>query len=338
MIMTLEYASLDDAFGAVVSNDAPEPEPTTSSASEGAEEGASDDGATPAPSDDVEASSAPPEGEEGASEETEEPADPEADTDPAPPQNERLGRIAKRLRDERRTLARELGEVRQLKTELEQMRSSANPWAEVADLARKNPSEALERFAEMSGTTTASILEKYARKAIGKPSEPSDEIASLREELNQFKTAQLEREKQETQRQQQMQVQASINAGVEELMNIQKPEFAAQYPYASALDPADLRAECKAAIQFLVDNNMSLPADELAEVIDKKIERLVRPVINRSKSTLKQPISPVSAPVSKPKTTALTNADAASVPAPKPMTEEERIRAAADAIGKGITY
>lgn len=332
-----QFNSLEDALGAVVDNS-----PNISASEAESDSSAPVEGSPPETSPEVEAGSDSASDAEAETEieaaETE--VDPEADTEPEPPPppQERLGRIAKRLRDERRTVAKEMEEIRRIKTELEGLRSAANPWAEVAELAKKDPIAGLERFAEISGTTTAAVLEKYARAAIGKPEDPKDAVSQMRQELEAFKASLRQREEADLKRQQQVQLQQHIDSGVEELMQIQKPEYSSKYPYASALDPADLRNEFRSAIQYLVDNNMALPATEVAEVVEKKIARLVKPIINRhAPGNGKKPVatSPLSAPMKKP---TLTNQDAAGTVPGKAMTDEERIRQAAEAIGKGVTF
>jgi hypothetical protein len=292
---------------------------------------------------------------EEASSDAEAPEATETETpEAAPAGNERLGRIAKRLRDDRRTVTRELAEVRQLKQELESLRNSANPWQEVSELSKRDPIAGLERFAEMNGTTTSAVLERYARHAIGKPEEPQDAVAAMRTELEQFKSQLKQRDEQELARQQQIQLQQSIESGVEELMVIQQPEHASKYPFASALDPEDLRNECRAAINFLISKNMALPADQIADVINKKIERLVRPVLaknqpgNGKTGGSNQPgngakgsagvSAPVGGAIRSSRRDTLTNRDAAGVVASKPMTAEDRLKMAAEEIGKGISF
>ncbi|MAK24855.1 MAG: hypothetical protein CL414_06505 [Acidimicrobiaceae bacterium] len=294
---------------------------------------------------------APEEVEPEPEEPAEEPA-PEPEEAKEEPEPVNIGHEYKTLRRRQKQLRRKEEAFQAKVSELESKLAEVEAQANLINLIKEDPSAALREFTSRAGTSEDEFYEKMTLQRLGTdPQEQQQEsalwkeIKSLREELKQKDQRAEEEARAQQEQARQAAVERAVQSHVQELCSIpNSPEFSSKWQNLANLRPDILEARANYAVWWAMENSPKTTLPELADALDAVIGEEYKFTLDRLNASRQDQGSPEQnleglgapengKPAAKPQALTLTNNDAAVTSRRgRPMTQSERLQAAANAL------
>ena len=318
------------------------PEPTRVEKAAEALEMAEATEATEATEAEPEAAEAEPEAAEAA----------EAEAAEAEPEAINIGHEYKTLRRRQRQQKRREESLSAREAELEAKMVEVQEQANLINLIKDDPSEALREFTSRAGTSEDEFYEQMTLQRLGGELDEEDggagwrnEIKQLREELKQRDVRQEEAARERQERVSQARTERAVDGLVGEICGIPAdPELASRWNNLANLRPDILKARARYAVYWAIENSPQTSRESLVDALDEVVgeeykftlDRLSAP--NQDQRTPEinsegQGVPGFEKPAAKPQALTLTNNDAAVTSRRgRTMTQSERLQAAANAL------